>query len=382
MREPVHRVIGCHAGESASVRADPPQIDTAFAFAIEPDPFAVRREIQAATQRGQTILLTGVTMGGGPSHWAVEDHLKAGYGVFSTPAAARSFNDDLEEIARMGIELVSEDEAAALDPDVRTFTLRDLDLESVLGIFRKFGVRLDDLALIAAAVFDHGAAPPKYSDRKYRFEYIEEVITAHNRLSAFAYPAERVPPRMTRMQSVVDSAAGAPAPLMMMDTAPAAVLGALLDEEVERSGSRIVANIGNFHTLAFRLGDSGIEGVLEHHTGFMTPEKLDHLFHALADGSLTDEEVFNDQGHGARILADRPLELRAGEVQTVVVGPRRRLMTGSRFDPHFAAPFGDMMLVGCFGMLSAARDLYPELADELHEALGDRSDTGTAPWEF
>ncbi len=29
----------------------------------------VRRKVQMATRRGQKILLTGVTMGGGPSHW-------------------------------------------------------------------------------------------------------------------------------------------------------------------------------------------------------------------------------------------------------------------------------------------------------------------------
>ena len=60
----------------------------------------------------------------------------------------------------------------------------------------------------------------------------------------------------------------------------------------------LVANIGNFHTLAFRLEQAGIAGVFEHHTGFMTTEKMDSLLTRLADGSLKDSEVFDDHGHG------------------------------------------------------------------------------------
>jgi putative hydrolase of the HAD superfamily len=64
------------------------------------------------------LLLTGVTMGGGPSSWATRDHAQAGHAVYATPDAARSFNDDLDVVtAEMGIELVSEDEALALRRD-------------------------------------------------------------------------------------------------------------------------------------------------------------------------------------------------------------------------------------------------------------------------
>ena len=114
----------------------------------------------------------------------------------------------------------------------------------------------------------------------------------------------------------------------------------------------------------------------------MTPDKLEGLIGSLADGSLTDDDVFLDQGHGARVLSPEPLQLGPGTGQTVVVGPRRGLMDGSALQPHFAAPFGDMMLVGCFGMLSAAAEVFPEMGDKLHTALTRRKDSGTAPWEF
>jgi hypothetical protein len=57
-------------------------------------------------------------------------------------------------------------------------------------------------------------------------------------------------------------------------------------------------------------------------------------------------------------------------------------MAGSDLKPYFAAPYGDMMLVGCFGMLTAVRDVYPDLRDELDPVVSDQRDTGTAPWDY
>ena len=81
---------------------------------------------------------------------------------------------------------------------------------------------------------------------------------------------------MTRLQAVADSADGLPCPLIVMDTAPAAVLGASFDPTVAKRGNKIITNIGNFHTLAFRMGED-IEGVFEHHTGEIDLQKLETL---------------------------------------------------------------------------------------------------------
>ncbi len=46
---------------------------------VLPSPTLIlRKKIQAATRAGKTLLLRGVTMGGGPCSWAIEDHLKKG----------------------------------------------------------------------------------------------------------------------------------------------------------------------------------------------------------------------------------------------------------------------------------------------------------------
>lgn len=355
-------------------------IENGFKMVVPSPTMILHRRVADATRRQVPILLTGVTMGGGPSHWAVEHHLEAGLPVYATPNAARSFNDDLEFIEAAGIRVVSEDEAQRLPGVLDRFELKDFDFDGIRAALAQFGVSLGDLGLVAAAVFDHGAAPPNYSDRKFRFEYLEERIRSENRLSAFAFESEDIPPIMTRMQAVAASAGDVPAPLMLMDTAPAAVLGATLDPRVRDRDEVMVANIGNFHTLAFRLGGDGIDGVFEHHTGFMDTHKMDGLLNRLADGTLEDDEVFYDHGHGARVFADRPLRLPSQDYGVVVIGPRRKIMLESSLRPYFAAPFGDMMLVGCFGMLAAAADVYPALTGEILDSLA-RGDRQTAPWD-
>jgi uncharacterized protein (DUF1786 family) len=339
----------------------------------------VAQRVKQATREGQPLLLTGVIMGGGPSTWATRDHAKAGHPVYAIESAARSFDDDLDVVRdKFGVTVVSEDEASRLNGDVLRLELRDFDYAAVAATFAQYGVELE-LDGVAVAVFDHGNAPPDESDRQFRFDYLDEHIQAHNRLSAFAFDADQVPSIMTRMGAVVDSAALPDGlPLMVMDTAPAAVLGATLDPQVASHQQVMIANVGNFHTLAFRLGASGIEGVFEHHTGEINRARLDELIGALADSTLKHEDVFGDQGHGALIYDPQPASSEGRIV--AVTGPRRAMMVGSAHKPYFAVPYGDMMIAGCFGLVRAFADVYPERQEVLLDALGG-AERG-APWEL
>ncbi len=357
-------------------------MENGFKLVVPAPTMMVRRRLQEATRRGEPVLLTGLTMGGGPNAWAADDHLKAGYAVFATPDAARSFNDDLDAIREMGVTVVSDDEAAQLPADVVRLELRDFDFGAVARALAEFGISLHDLAAVAVAVFDHGAAPPGVSDRLFRFDYIRQRLQACPRLSAFAFLAPDVPTMMTRMQAVVAAAREVDAPLLLMDTAPAAVLGATLDEAA-RPGSRLlVANVGNLHTLAFRLGgDRSVEGAFEHHTGMLSGQKLEGLLRELAAGTLEHEAVYRDHGHGAYIHHAEPLPLPEGQSNVLVAGPRRALLAGSSLRPTYATPYGDMMLTGCFGLLAAAADLFPDLAGPIHTSLY-RAGHGQPPWEL
>ena len=367
-------------------------LENGFKLVVPSPTMMVHRRLKAATQAGEAVLLTGVIMGGGPSQWAAENHAHAGLPIFATPDAARSFNDDLEAVEEMGIQVISEDEVHALSDSVKRVKLLDFDFDGIQRAMENFDVDLEDLAAVSVAVFDHGDAPKDTSDRQFRFDYLDERIRAENRLSAFAFQADEVPEIMTRLQAVVKSARSAQSPilegipLVVMDTAPAAVLGASFDPQVARRERVLISNVGNFHTLAFRLGPTGIEGVFEHHTGLLDLEKLDGLLIALADGSLQHEHVFGDHGHGALIYDETPLPLQTGDAGygdgVVVTGPRRNMMRPSRLNPYFAVPFGDMMIAGCFGLLSATGDVLPELGVVIKDSLRGAGGSGTPPWEI
>lgn len=357
-------------------------VENAYKLVLPSPTMMVHRRLESATHAGRPVLLTGSVMGGGPSQWAAEAHAKAGLPIYATPQAALSFNDDLSAVAEMGIQVVSEDEAMRLPGDLLRIEMRDFDLPAIRSALELFGVSLDDLSAVAVAVFDHGAAPLDVSDRQFRFDYLDERIRAENRLSAFAYLSHQIPPILTRLQAVADSAGSLDVPLVVMDTAPAAVLGARLDPQVAALPRALIANVGNFHTLAFRLGPQGIEGVFEHHTGLLTIPRLENLLLRLADGSLRHADVFDDHGHGALIYSDQPLPLDSGSGSLVVTGPRRSMLRRSALAPYFAVPFGDMMIGGCFGLLSATADLLPDLHDSILSALRAPDGVSRPPWEI
>jgi len=363
-------------------------VENGFKLVVPSPTMIVHRRVKAATKTHTPILLTGVMMGGGPSAWAVEAHARAGLPVYATQQAAKTLNDELDKVRASGIEIVSDDEAAALPGSVQRIEFRDFNLPAIQTALSPFGIDLSELDAIAVAVFDHGDAPAGVSDRQFRFDYLDERIREKNSLAAFAYLADDIPPIMTRLQPVADSAGELPCPLIVMDTAPAAVLGASFDPTVAKRGQKIVTNIGNFHTLAFRMGENGkvpgtgIEGVFEHHTGEIDLPKLETLLRALADSSLKHEDVFDDMGHGALMYSKDVFEFGNDDFDVVVTGPRRSMYADNpTLRPYYAAPFGDMMIAGCFGLLAATAEIMPELSEAVSNSMKEAG-VGRPPWEI
>ena len=139
-------------------------VENGFKLVLPSPTMIIRKQIQAATALRQPILLTGGIMGGGPCAWAAEDHVRAGLPVYATPSAARTFNDELEKVERMGIHIIPEEEAHNLPPTVQHLELRDFNFPLLAETFARFQVSLADLAAVCVAVFDHGDAPPGVSD--------------------------------------------------------------------------------------------------------------------------------------------------------------------------------------------------------------------------
>jgi uncharacterized protein (DUF1786 family) len=323
------------------------------------------RRIRRVTGSGQAIVLDGAVAGGGPCSWALEAFLKAGGKAFATPEAAQTFDDDLDRVREMGITVVSDDEARSIDGE--RITLRDLDLGALRTALRAFEVdaHFDGLAL---GCLDHGAAPPDVSDRLFRFEHLRRIVEGRNDLLAFAMRPDTLPEYLTRARAMVASAGGE-APVAFMDTGPAAALGAIHDERVAPHDERVVLNLGNMHLLGFHLRGRQIASLYEHHTGELTTAQIVTFTERLADGSLKQDEIFSTKGHGA-YHPDRSL-VQAGVPEMVAVtGPQRTKIRGSVLRPTFAAPFGDMMISGCFGLLRGFAEVYPWAREAVEQRLG------------
>jgi uncharacterized protein (DUF1786 family) len=348
--------------------------------------------IRRATAAQEPVVLSGVIQGGGPCHWALEDHLRAGLTAFATPEAATTFDDNLDNVRAMGVTIVSEDEASAnRGAHVR---LRDLDLDAIRSALAAFDVS-PEFDGFAVGCLDHGNSPPGYSDRLFRFDHLRRVVEARNDLRAFAYLPEELPEYLTRARTLMCSLEGG-APAVFLDTGPAAALGALQDPAFSRSDEQLVLNLGNMHALAFHLRGSEVISLYEHHTGEMSNEMIEDFTSRLQLGNLRHEEVFGSKGHGAfyaqkgageadaaepirrepfksvrgeRVGPPGPVSLDQNAALLAVTGPQRKRLRSSRLNTYFAAPHGDMMLSGCFGMLRAFAHRYPQHAGEIESVL-------------
>jgi uncharacterized protein (DUF1786 family) len=371
------------------------------------------RRIGEATAARLPLLITGVIMGGGPCSWAVEAHRRAGLRVLATPDAARTFNDDLKQVQQeLGVEIITDQvaEDLARSGDYFHVEFRDFDYQAILRSFAAFGVALQPDAL-ALAVFDHGAAPPGVSDRQFRMDYLVERLNRDRELSTFAFSGPNTPEIMTRLRALAEGAEQqTELPVVVMDTAPAAILGALEDPQVAAHEDALIVNVGNFHTLAFQFRRGQFVRLFEHHTGLLTAVDLVAWLRKLADGSITHESVFAHQGHGALALDQVPVSLDFA----AVVGPRRAMLrspaavagrspaavagrspaavagrspaavAGRDADAvtrrsavlpvYFAVPHGDQMFAGCFGLLRACADLEPTWRESIVVGLSDETD--------
>ncbi|MGE0601381.1 MAG: DUF1786 family protein [Dehalococcoidia bacterium] len=323
------------------------------------------RRIRRANAAGRPLLLTGTVAGGGPCSWALEDFLRNGGRAFATPEAAQTIDDDLERVAALGVTLLAEDETRTLDAD--RVELHDLDLEAIRTALAAFEVspEFDGFAL---GCLDHGAAPPDVSDRIFRFDHLRRIVEARNDLLAFATSDSGLPAYLTRARALCAST-NREAPVAFMDTGPAAALGALHDPKVAAARGTITMNLGNMHLLAFHLNGRRIASLFEHHTGEVTAPQIVGFLQDMAAGTLENAAIFNSKGHGA-YHADRSLVSDSMPACVAATGPQRAKIAGTPLQPYFAAPFGDMMIGGCFGLLRAYAEVYPESADAIESRLG------------
>lgn len=319
--------------------------------------------IAAATARGQTVVFRGPVMGGGAVTRAMKAHLAGGYAFTATESAAASFGDDLDKVRALGVRVVDDgvakEELRRLpDGSAVEVSSGDLPAAELKQALRLLGVE-PVFAAVSIAVQDHGYSPVG-SNRVLRFALWEQAVTERWPIGDLFYPSDLVPPALTRLRAAADVAAAlaGDAPAMVADTGPAALYGALPPQTTDA----VLVNIGNGHTVCLLTLDGRVAGVFEHHTANLDRIGLELRLRRWLSGDLHSDEVRADHGHGA-VLARGSAGKHPLCLPIIVTGPRRELLAGSELQVEFAAPHGDMMLTGCFGLLRALAERHPELSE-------------------
>jgi uncharacterized protein (DUF1786 family) len=301
----------------------------------------VAGRIKRATTEGHDVFLIGNVMGGGPCVSAMKRHIKAGFSIWATPLAAKTIRDNPSEVEEMGVRIVEEAPTRAV-----VIETRDVDLDSLRQALALFDIELPEC--YAIAVQDHGETL-EGSQRRFRFQHWERFVKAGGHITSLAY--REIPAYFTRMKAIQADVPGA----LLMDTGSAAIWGALCDPAVaaHQEEGLVIVNVGNQHTVGVLLKGERVWGLFEHHTVLLTSEKLSAYVATLRRGTLSNDEVYDEHGHGAMIHADYPPD---GFFEFVAVtGPNRRMAEGLGY--YMAVPHGDMMLSGAFGLVAAAQRL-------------------------
>jgi uncharacterized protein (DUF1786 family) len=256
-------------------------------------------------------------------------------------SAAYSIRNDLDEVKSMGIEVGTKPETDSF----QEVEIREVDLLVFEEFLSHFGEGLQ-VDVIAIAVQDHGVSPKGVSDRAFRFENMERMLRSDHRPETFHFLEDSIPDYYLRMKSAVAAAKRfSLARVLVMDTALSDILGCL----EETSGPSLIVNVGNGHTIAALLVEKRVEGLYEHHTHELTPEKLEHDLRLFVRGELDGRKVFKENGHGAVTLKPLP-----GAFPVIVTGPNRDLFRKTSFKFIYAAPGGNTMMTGPMGLVRAA----------------------------
>jgi uncharacterized protein (DUF1786 family) len=314
--------------------------------------FATR--VREATQLRRDIFVRGDIIGGGAFSNALREHVDKGLRAIITEKAAYTVRNDLDEVRQLGLEIVK-NETKPKWFQGETLTIKEINLEQLQTFLTAFGEAFSDVDVVAIAVQDHGVFPKGTSNRKFRIQKIRELLKKNPKPENLAFTETEIPRCFLRMKSAAEASRRQlpNAKVLLMDTAPDAILGCIKDPAVEKADPVLAVNLGNGHTMTAIISQGEIIGVMEHHTRLLTSPKIERLLVDFADGKITDDQVFQDNGHGLFYLAEPPGYSRIQKI--AATGPNRSLLSGTNLPMHFAAPAGDVMMTGPVGLVYAAK---------------------------
>lgn len=324
---------------------------------VLPSPCQVFAEkVRTVTCQGRDLFVKGDTIGGGPFSHALRKHVEAGLRVCMTENAAYTVRNNLDQVKEMGIEIVEDSGPENFEGE--TIILEEVNIDKLRGLLKFFGETFSDIDFVAIAVQDHGVFPKEMSNRRFRINKMRELLEKNPKPEAFAFRENEIPPYYPRMKSAVHASKRQlpNARVLVMDTSPDAILGCLMDPVVKNADPILAVNVGNGHTMAAIISKGEITAVLEHHTRLLNPQKMEELLRDFADGKLSDDEVFEDNGHGMFFLKQPPSFSKIKKV--VVTGPNRKVLAETGLSVHFATPAGDVMMSGPIGLVEATKRIF------------------------
>jgi uncharacterized protein (DUF1786 family) len=321
---------------------------------VLPSPCQIHAEqVRAVTRHCRDLFVKGDTVGGGPLSHALKKHVEAGLRVYMTEDAAYTVRNNLNQVKALGIEIVPDSGPENFEGE--TMILEEVNITKLHGLLKSFGESFNDIDFVAVAVQDHGVFPEEMSNRRFRINQMRELLEKNPKPEAFAFMENEVPSCYPRMRSAVRAAKRQlpNARVLVMDTSPDAILGCLMDPALEDADPILAVNAGNGHTMAAIVSKGEVVAVLEHHTRLLNPERMEQLLRDFADGKLSDDKVFDDNGHGMFFLKEPPGFSAVRKV--VVTGPNRNILAQTGLRVHFATPAGDVMMSGPVGLVEATK---------------------------
>ena len=323
---------------------------------VLPSPSKVFAEkVKEITSKGKSLLVKGETIGGGVLTASILNHLRRGFKVIMTKDAAYTIRNRLEDVEAYGIKIVK-DEAELENFNGEILELREIMINLLAEFLEKFNVKVLDVDFVAVGVQDSGVYPKGVENRRFRLQKMKEILEKNPKIESLAFKEEEIPEFFLRMKSAVKAVKKqlSNVKVLVMDTAPAAILGCLTDSKVKDAREALIINAGNAHTLFSLILDGEVAGMVEHHTKMLNSERLSWLLKGFLSGKLLDKHVFSDGGHGLFYLENfkpKPVE----KIMIAVTGPNRTIFSNTDFKVYFPAPGGDVMMTGTFGLVEAVK---------------------------
>jgi len=311
-------------------------------------------KVGEATRLYKDLFIKGDIIGGGAFAFALRNHVEKGLRVVMAENVAYTVRNDLDEVRELGIEIVH-DEKVPGGFNEETLKIEEINLTQLKALLTQFGEPLSDVDVVAVAVQDHGAFPKGTSNRRFRIQKMKELLEKNPKAENLAFKEDEIPSCYLRMRSAAQASRRQlpKAKVLVMDTSPAAILGCMKDPLVENADPILAINVGNSHTMAAIISNKKVAGIVEHHTRSLNPQKIESLLVDFANGDLSDEEVFEDNGHGVFYLTSPPGFHRIEKI--VATGPNRNVLLKTKLNVHFASPAGDVMMTGPMGLVEATK---------------------------